>query len=274
MSGSVLGLIAGNGRFPVLVAQDARKEGMRIVALALAGEAIDELDEHVDQLHRVAPGQIARMIRLLKKEGVNRVVMAGGVQKTKMFSFLTPLRMRPDAKALALWYRKIRDRRDHSILGSFADELEKEGIQVESSIRHVQDHLATPGAMTRRAPTRREIEDIEFGWDIAKQIAKLQVGQTIVVKHKTVIAVEGIDGTDPTLRRGGSLAKHGAVAIKLSKAHQDERFDVPTIGTQTVQTLRSAKITTLALETGNTLMLDKPDVIEAADRARICLFGR
>jgi len=274
MSEPVLGLIAGSGRFPILVADGARHEGARVVALALAGEAPDVLAEHVERVYRVAPGQIGRMLRLLKQEGADRVIIAGGVHKTKMFSFLLPIRMRTDVKALAIWYRKLQDRRDHSILGSFAQEFEKEGIRVESSIRYVQEHMAGSGAMTRRAPTRREIEDIEFGWDIAKEVAKLQIGQTIVVKHKTVIAIEGIDGTDATLRRGGRLGRRGAVAIKLSKARQDERFDVPTVGVQTIRTLREAKIGTLALEAGKTLMLDKPDVIRAADQHKIALFGR
>lgn len=268
-----IGLIAGNGLFPILFARGAKERGVRVVALAIEGEARPELEQEVEKLYTVGLAKLGQMIKILKREGLTRAAMAGGVTKVGMFStFLYP-RFRPDLRAIQLWYQKVRDHKDHSILGAFADELANEGIQLESSLLYLQNHLADKGCMTRRKPSKRESADVEFGWPMAKQIAQLEIGQTLVVKQRCVVAVEGVEGTDEAIRRGAKLAGKGLVVIKLSKPNRDPRFDVPTVGENTVRTLREVGAATLAIEAGKTLMLDKPAVIAAADQAHLTIVG-
>ncbi|MBM4044327.1 MAG: LpxI family protein [Planctomycetes bacterium] len=269
-----LGLIAGNGLFPILFARCAKERAVGVVALAIEGEARPELEKEVEKLHWVGLAKLGQMIRILKREGLTRAAMAGGVTKADMFSTVLYRRFRPDLRAIQLWYQKVRDRKDHSILGAFADELEGEGIKLESSLLYLDKHLADKGCMTRRKPSRRELADVEFGWPIAKQVAQLEIGQTLVVKERCVVAAEGIEGTDEAIRRGAKLAGKGIVVVKLAKANQDLRFDVPTVGENTVATLREVGANALAIEAGKTLMLDKPAVIAAADQAHITLVGR
>ncbi len=270
--GKRIGLLAGNGRFPLLLAESARRAGIEVIAVALEGEASPELEPHVDKLYWSAMTKLGRVIRIFKSEGVTQAYMAGGVRKTRLFEGIHP-KMTPDLRTLALVFHYVRDNRDHTLLEAVVNEFAKEGICFGDTRDYMQEHLAHEGCMTRRAPTAREQEDIEFGWDIAKRIAELQVGQTIVVKNKCVAAVEAVEGTDEAVRRGGALTRKGAVVIKLARPNQDMRFDAPTIGVQTVKTLKEAGATALAVEAGHTLMLDKPEVIAAADAAKIAIVG-
>jgi len=268
-----IGLIAGNGRFPILFAQAARRRGLRVIAVAMRGETLPEIEQQVDKLYWATFVQPGKWIKAFKKEGVDKAVMAGGVTKSKMYSRFRWLRFRPDLRAIKLWYRSTKDKRDYSLLQGVADELAAEGIELLNSIEYMGEHLAREGVCTKRKPTAREMEDIEFGWDIAKQLAHTQVGQCIAVKEKTVIAVEAVEGTDSMLKRAGELARGGFVVIKVSKPGQDLRFDVPTIGTKTIENMKQAGATALAVEADLTLMLDKQDVIAAADRAGIAIIA-
>ncbi len=269
-----IGLIAGNGRFPILFAQGARENNVKVVAVGIEGETSPEIKDFVESLHWIKLAQLGKLIKCLKSEGVTRAVMAGGLTKSKMYSRFPFLKYRPDWRGISLFYRQVRDRNDHTLLSAVADELAKDGIKLESSVLFVPQLLAQKGCLTIRKPSESENKDIEYGWNVAKEIARLGVGQSIVVKDKVVVAVEAIEGTDETLLRGSKLARGGVVAIKVSKEDLDMRFDVPTIGPETVKTLKHAGVTCLAIEAGRTLVLDGDEVKHAADRAGVCIIAR
>ncbi len=269
-----IGLIAGNGRFPILFAQGAKANNVRVVAVGIEGETSPEIKDYVESLHWIKLAQLGKLIKCLKGEGVARAVMAGGLTKSKMYSRFPFLKYRPDWRGISLFYKNVRDRNDHTLLSAVADELAKDGITLESSILFVPQLLAEKGCIAAREPTEREMKDVEYGWGIAKEIARLGIGQSIVVKDQVVIAVEGIEGTDETLHRGGKLGRGGVVAIKVSKEDLDLRFDVPTIGPDTVKTLKHSGVTCLAIEAGRTLVLDRDEVKHAADRAGVCIIAR
>lgn len=268
-----IGLIAGNGRFPILFAQGARENNVRVVAVGIEGETSPEIKDYVESLHWIKLAQLGKLIRCLKSEGVTKAVMAGGLTKSKMYSRFPFLKYRPDWRGISLFYKRVKDRDDHTILSAVAEELAKDGIELESSVLFVPQLLATKGCLTTRTPSERETKDVEYGWKIAKEIAKLGIGQSIVVKDQVVIAVEGIEGTDETLQRGGKLGRGGVVAIKVSKEDLDMRFDIPTVGPETVKMLKDAGVTCLAIEAGRTLVLDKDEVKHAADRAGVCIIA-
>lgn len=242
--------------------------------MAVEGEASPELEQHVEKLHWVSIVKLGKVIKVLKDEGITKAVMAGGVTKAKMYERFRGLKLIPDLRTVSVVYKRARDKKDHTLLAAVADEFASEGIHFQSSIEYMGDYLADEGCMTKRQPSPREREDIDFGWDMAKAIAEMQIGQALVVKDKCVAAVEAVEGTDEAIRRGGALTKEGAVVIKLSRPNQDLRFDVPTIGPLTVETLNKAGISTLAVEAGKTIMIDKPDLLEAADAKRIAIVGR
>ena len=267
-----LGLIAGNGRFPFLLADNARKQGVEVVAVALEDEASPELEQHVAKLHWASIAKLGRVIKLLKDEGITQAVMAGGVTKAKLYQRFS-LKLIPDIRTMGVLYKRSRDHRDHTLLAAVADEFVAEGIEFRNTLEFLGDHIAHEGCMTKRQPTERERDDVEFGWGVGKAIAEMQIGQTLVVKDKCVVAVEAVEGTDAAVQRGGELARGDAVVIKLSRPNQDFRFDVPTIGTRTIDTLKAAGVSALAVEADKTLMLDKPEVIAAADACRIAIVG-
>jgi len=268
-----IGLIAGNGRFPVLFAQSAKQRGFEVVAVALRGETLPEIADHADKVYWAGIAQLGKWIKLLKREQVTRAVMAGGITKAKMYSRFRILRFRPDLRTIRFWYRKLRDKRDYSLLEGAAEEFASDGIEICNSVEFMTEHLAQEGCCTRRKPNDSEMADVQFGWELAKGMAHLQVGQTVVVKEQAVLAVEAIEGTDAAIRRAGALSKGGAVVVKVSKPDQDLRFDVPTIGLKTIEVLQEAGAKVLAVEADKTLMLDKTDIIEAADRAGICILA-
>lgn len=268
-----LGLIAGNGRFPILFARSAKAKGIRVVAVAIKGEASPEIESYVEKLHWVGVAKIGKLIRTLKNEHIEKAVMAGGLTKSHIHSKLKLIRLMPDLRALNMWYKKLRSRHDHSILEAVANELAIDGIQLISSIDYVEDLMAKKGCLTKRAPTEREMSDVEFGWEIAKDIAKLEVGQCIIVKDRVVLAVEAIEGTNETIKRGGKLGRGNIVVIKLSKKNQDLRFDLPAIGVETIKCLKEAGGSTIAIESEKTLVLDKDEAIEFADKNKISIIA-
>jgi UDP-2,3-diacylglucosamine hydrolase len=262
-----LGLIAGNGRFPFLVAAAARRAGRRVVAVAIREEAAAELAAEVDEIHWVGLGQLGRCIDALKGAGVLEAVMAGQVKHRQIFSGVVP-----DLKLVALLARLAFKNTD-SLIGAVAETLEREGIQLLPSTGFLQDQMATPGAMTSRAPSRDEAKDVEYGRRIALALAALDLGQTVVVKDRAAVALEAMEGTDEVIRRAGRLAGPGTTVVKVAKPKQDMRFDVPVVGPATLEAMREAGATVLALNAGQTLLIDKEAFLKAAEPAGIKVFG-
>jgi len=266
-------MIAGSGLFPICFADGARRRGVRVVVVAIRGEASRELEQHADEVHWTGVARLGQWIKIFRKTGVNRVVMCGGIDKTAMFKRLTGVSDLPDLRSFKLWYNRLVSREDHTVLGAVADELEAEGIRVESSVLYCPELLAERGVLTRREPSKEQWADIRFGWPIARRIADMQIGQTVVVKNGTVVAVESIDGTDATLRRGGELAGGDAVAVKVAREGHDPRFDIPCVGPETVDVLEEAGVVVLALHTAHTIVLAPDEIRNRADRAKVCIVA-
>ncbi|PID72324.1 MAG: hypothetical protein CSB34_02795 [Desulfobulbus propionicus] len=264
---SNIGLIAGGGQFPLLFTEAAQKQGHRVVAVAHTNETLPELEHLADSICWVKLGQLGKIITFLKAQGVQETAFAGTITKTRMFKDILP-----DIKGLTLW-NKIDKRLDDAILRAVAATLEEEGIRVIASTRYL-DHLFFPkGLLTRKKPTPEQLEDIEFGWSMVAAIGRLDIGQCVVVRERTVLAVEAIEGTDAAIRRGGKLSGSGAVVVKRKKPNQDFRFDLPATGEQTIQTLAEVKGAVLAVEAGQSLMFDREAMIRAADKAGIVVVG-
>lgn len=268
-----VGIIAGAGRFPILVADGAKTAGCRVVAVAIKGEAPGELADHVEDIRWAGVAQLGKMIRHLKDMGATRAVLAGRVTKGKMYSPLRYIKYCPDLRTLNLWFRRVQDKRDGTLLTAVADELECEGIHLEDSTTYVPDQLASEGCMTKKHPTAAQQKDIDFGIPIASELTALDIGQTIVVKEQVVVALEGVEGTDETIRRAHKLAGRNLVVIKASRPNQDFRFDVPTVGLDTLPVLRQCCVSVLAIEADRTLMLDRSEVIKEADKLGIAIVG-
>jgi hypothetical protein len=262
-----LGLIAGNGRFPFLVAEAARRAGRRVVAVAVKEEAAPDLAASVDEIHWVGLGQLGRCIEALRSAGATEAVMAGQVQHKRIFSGIVP-----DLKLAAVLMRLAVKNTD-SLIGGVADALAREGITLLSSTALLQDQMATGGAMSRRRPGDGERKDIAYGVRVARALSALDLGQTVVIKGQAAVALEAMEGTDETIRRAGRLAGPGTTVVKLAKPRQDMRFDVPVVGIRTVEAMREAGAATLAVEVGKTLLIDRPAVLAAADEAGLSVWG-
>lgn len=265
--GGRLGLIAGNGDFPALVAEAARRQGLGVAAVAFPEETKKSLAGQVDEIHWVSLGQLGAIIRFFKNAGVDRVCMAGQIRHKRLFANL-----KLDWKAVTLLAR-LRDKRADSILKAVAGALEKEGLRLESPLPLLQEHRPRPGVLTRRKPSAAERKDIEFGYAIAKHIAGADIGQTVVVKNQAVLAVEAMEGTDACLLRGGKFARSGAVAVKVAKPDQDLRFDMPVVGMKTIRSLQQARIAVLAFDASATLMIRREEVLAAANSAGLSLIA-
>lgn len=264
--GAWIGLIAGNGRFPRLFAENARRLGYRVSAVALLGETEPVLEEHVDRIHWISIGHLGKLIKAFKQDGVRQAVMVGGVKKTHLFA------IRPDFRALTL-LRRMNGRKDDMILRALASELEDEGIRIRESTFGLKGLLVEEGVLSRRSPTKSERRDIDFGWEIAQAVGKLDIGQCVVVKDRVVVAIEAVEGTDDAIRRGGALANGGAVVVKRFKPQQDRRFDLPTVGPMTIEVMVKSGASVLAVEAGHALFLDRAEAIAAADKAGIAVLG-
>jgi len=266
-STETIGLIAGGGQFPLLVAEAARKRGFSVLAVAHLGETDPSLSEKVDEVIWIRLGQLGRLIKALKKKKVKKSLMAGTITKRRMFEDI-----RPDLKGLAI-ISKLALFHDDGILRAVADELAREGIEIVSSTQYLPELVAPQGCLTKRKPNKSEKEDIDFGFQVAKELGRLDIGQCVVVRKKTILAVEAIEGTDAAIRRGGDLAREGAVVVKVSKPHQDLRFDVPAVGLGTVKAMAEVKAAALAVESGKTLLFDKDEMITYADELRIAIVS-
>jgi DUF1009 family protein len=263
-----LGLIAGNGRFPFLVAAGARRAGRRVVVVAIREEAFPELEEQVDELHWVGLGQLGKCIDTLRKAGVTEAVMAGQVQHKRIFSNIIP-----DLKLLTV-LAKVALKNTDSLIGAVAHVLEGEGIRLLPSTSFIEDQLAETGPMTRRKPSRDENDDIAYGVRIASALTQLDLGQTVVVKGRAAVALEAMEGTDETIQRAARIAGKGIVVVKLAKPNQDMRFDVPVVGIATIDAMKAAGATALSIDAGRTLVMDGAKVFAAADAAGIAIIGR
>ncbi len=265
--GDCIGLIAGNGRFPIIFAENVKRLGYTVSAVAHIGETAPELAQYVDRIHWVKVGQFNKLIEALKEDGVQQAVMLGGISKTHVFTTV-----RPDLRALAIFSR-LKHWKDDGILREFAAELEREGIQIRESTFGLTGVLMEEGVQTARQPSEREWEDIRYGWDVAREIGLLDIGQCVVVKDRVVVAVEAAEGTDEAIRRGGTLAKEGAVVVKRCKPQQDLRFDLPAAGPQTIAAMQSVKASALVLEVGRSVLLDRVEMLAQAERAGIAVVG-
>jgi len=262
-----IGLIAGNGRFPLIFAQAASKEGYEVFAVAHKGETDPSLENYVAGIEWIKVGQLGKLIKAFKRAGVRDVVLAGGITRKRLFKEIFP-----DLRALSLLAR-LKNKTDDAALRAVAEELEKEGLVVQPSTLFVQSLLAPVGCLTKRKPNKEEKEDITFGWRMAKAIGELDIGQCVVVKKQTVVAVEAVEGTDETIKRGGELAKEGVIVVKVSKPNQDLRFDVPAVGVKTIETMATVKARVLVIEAGKTLMFDKEKMLALADKEGISVVS-
>ena len=264
----VLGIIAGNGIYPRELAAAARRAGVnKIVAAAFINETDPNLAPNVDTIEWLRVGQLGRLLKFFRETGVRQAIMAGQIAPRNLFD------LHPDWKALLLLAR-LKQRNAESIFSGIALELQKAGAELLPATTFLEDLIASRDLIAGPKLGRRQLSDIDFGWNIAKEVARLDVGQTVIVKNGTVLAVEGFDGTNETIYRGGKLAGTGAIMIKVSKPNQDMRFDVPVIGLETVRVAHEAQVRAIVVEAGRTLLLEKTLILEQADRAQISIVGR
>ena len=263
-----LAIIAGNGIYPRELARAARTKGVKkIFAIAFEGETDATLAEFVDEICWLRVGQLSRMLASLRNSKIRSAIMAGQIGPRNLFD------LHPDWRALLL-LAKLKRRNAESIFRAIADELEKIGVRLLPATTFLENFLVATDLIAGPKLSRREEADVDFGWEIGQKIAALDIGQTVIVKNGTVLAVEGLEGTNETIHRGGKLAGSGAVVIKVAKPDQDMRFDVPVVGPETISVAAEAKIRVIALEAGRTLILEKEIVLGTADKARIALLGR
>ncbi len=275
------GLIAGNGRFPLMVLEGARRAGVSLAVAAIREETDEEIEHLADRVIWVGIGQLGKMIAFFKTEGVERAIMAGQVRHVQIFS-----RAVPDVRMLKMLL-KLPRRNTDSLIGAVAEELKNEGIELIDSTHFLADYLPEVGTLTRRAPDARELQDIEYGLEIAREMGRLNLGQTIVLRAKACVAIEAMEGTDATIRRAGelvggrsrafarlrriSLTGGRLTVVKFAKADQDMRFDVPVIGISTIETMIEAGATCLSITAGKTLMFDRDEMIELANQNKIAV---
>jgi len=272
----IIGLIAGGGRLPILVAQGARQAGWRVICAGLGDNPLPQLAELADYYAAVPVARPGAWIRKLRKNGVTDAIMVGKIRKENLFTPWRILRYLPDWRAFIIYYWRLRkkNKSDQTILQAIADELASGGIILQDSTKFCAEHLADKGVMTKIQPAGGVQQDIDFGWDIVKKIARLGIGQAIAVREKTVIAVEAVEGTEKMIQRAGQFCKKGGwTLLKASKPDQDFRFDVPCVGPDTVKSLSSGGGKCFVVEAGRTIIIDKPETIALANQLGIAIIG-
>jgi DUF1009 family protein len=262
-----IGIIAGGGQFPLLFIEAAHKAGRRVVVVAHKGETDEGVAQAADSVCWVKLGQLGKLISFLKRERVGETVFLGTITKTQIFRDILP-----DLKGISLW-NKIDRKQDDAILRAIAETLEADGIKVLESTLYLRHLLFPAGILTKKKPNKKQRRDIEFGWQNARAIGKLDIGQCVVIRDCSVLAVEAIEGTDATILRGGALAKEKSVVVKVKKPGQDFRFDLPATGLTTIRSLQSVKGAVLAVEAGQSLLFDRELMIEEANKAGIVVIG-
>lgn len=271
----VLGVIAGGGSMPQMVVRNARHAGWRVVVVGLRGWADPQLAEIADQFYWNSVARLGRTLRLLEKENARHAILAGSVTKSDMYGRFRVIRHLPDWETLKLWFRRVPDKRTDSILTAVADIMAERGILMEPCIKYCMDSMAQEGVFTRVKPTTSQVRDIDFGWPMAKEMGRLDIGQGVAVKEQEIIAVEAIEGTDRMIERAGQLCRSGGwMLIKVAKPNQDMRFDVPTIGPETIENLKRNGAKGLVIEAEKTFVVDKEKVLELADRYGITIIAR
>ncbi len=268
-AGTRIGLIAGNGPFPAVFAKKARDKGFDVFAVGYLGETDPGLKDLVCELEMIHIGQLGRLIKFFRRRDITDAVMIGGIRKAGIFS-----RLRPDLKGMALLARMRKaDTHDDRVLRTFADFLEESGIRIRPSTFLMPDLLAPWGIWTKRWPAKKERADMALGWRMAKAVGSLDIGQCVVVENGSVLAVEAIDGTDSTIKRGGSLGEGGAVVVKVCKPAQDFRFDVPAVGSNTIATMADSGARVLVVEAQKTVIYDRDEMVRLADEKKISIVG-
>src|SRR6059036_1768292 len=273
-----LGLIAGNGRFPFLVLDAARAQGLEVIVAAIEEETFPEIESHgAATVHWLSLGELSKLIETFKLEGVHRAIMAGQVKHKQIFSSI-----KPDLRLAKLLF-SLGTRNTDSLIGAVAKVLAEEGIHLESSTALLEPLLAKPGVLTKRIPTDQERKNIEYGRSVAQQLAHLDIGQTVVVAESACVAVEAMEGTDATIARAGEVMRslegsastlsHALTVVKIAKPDQDMRFDVPVVGAETIEVMRNAGATCLAIDAGRCLLLDGAKITSAADAANIAIIA-
>ncbi len=266
-SGGRIGLLAGSGRFPILFAEAARRQGLQVACVGIRHEAPEVLRDLCDSFEVVGVSKLGGMIRSFRRREARRIVMAGKVTKSVMYTPARFLQLWPDYRMARFWYRNLRDKRDDSILLGVIAEFERDGMEFASALDYCPELLVTQGVLTRRRPSAAELRDVSFGWMLAKEMGRLDVGQSVAVKESAAVAIEAIEGTDRCIERAGQLCRAGGwTLVKVAKPQQDMRFDVPTIGVTTIENLHKAGARVLAIEAGKTIVIDQPDVVALADR--------
>jgi UDP-2,3-diacylglucosamine hydrolase len=272
---SPLGLIAGEGVFPVLVARGARAAGRKVICVGFSGNAWPQLQQECDEFHWVGVTRVGAWIRRLRSAGCDEAIMVGRVQKSRLYTPLVFLRYIPDIRTARMWLAHFRhDKRPNAILLAVIEELHSSGITLIDSTRYCPDQLVTAGVMTARQPTEKQWNDIRVGWETCQQISRMDIGQSIAVMDREVIAVEALEGTNVMIERAGTLCRCGGwTLIKVANKNQDMRADVPTVGTVTIEKLAAARAACVVLEVGKTIMLERQKVLELADRYKIVIVG-
>ena len=261
------GLIAGNGKFPFLVLEGAKRAGASVAVAAIREETDPEIERVASRVTWVGIGQLGKMLRFFKNEGVEKAIMAGQVKHVQIFS-----RAIPDVRMLRMLLRLPRRNTD-ALIGAVANELASEGIELIDSTVFLKDQLPSPGALTKRGPDERERGDMEYGLEIAREIARLDLGQTIVIRERACVAIEAMEGTDAVIRRAGQLVTGRLTVVKIAKPDQDMRFDVPVVGIPTIESMRAAGATCLCLTAGKTLMFDRDEMINLADDQKLAIVA-
>jgi UDP-2,3-diacylglucosamine hydrolase len=262
-----LGLIAGNGKFPFLVLEGAKRAGATVAVAAIREETDPEIERLADRLTWVGIGQLGKLLKFFKSEGVDKAIMAGQVKHVQIFSSAIP-----DVRMLKMLLR-LPKRNTDTLIGAVAAELASEGIELIDSTYFLKDQLPQAGTLSKRKPDERERGDIEYGLEIAHEIARLDLGQTIVVRDRACVAIEAMEGTDAVIKRAGQLVRGRLTVVKLAKPDQDMRFDVPVVGLPTIQSMIEARATCLCLTAGKTLMFDRSEMLELANKNKIAVVA-
>jgi DUF1009 family protein len=272
----VIGLIAGQGRLPVIVAHGMRERGYSIACVGLSGQYLPELPALCDRFRTISPFRLGAWARTLRRFGAREAVMVGRVDKAAlMHAKFRFVRFIPDVTTALVWYRRLRhDRRSPAILAALAETLAAKGVPLIDSTTHIPEHLASPGVMTKRQPTTGEWEDVRFGWPILRELLRLDIGQAIAVREKDVVAVEAVEGTDRMIERAGVMCPRGGwTLLKGCRADHDRRADVPTVGVETIRNVRAAGGTCIGLGVGEVILVDRPAVLSLADELGVSVVG-
>lgn len=263
-----IGVIAGHSQFPIVVVKALMKQGYEVTVAAIREEAFEEINELTENVHWIGLGQLGKLVRIFQREKIKKALMAGKVTHARIFS-----NVKPDLTFLNLLVR-LKDKSTDSLIGAVAEFLAGKGIELVDSTAYIREFLPRKGIMTKRKPTGKERVDLEYGWQMAKAIADLDIGQTIIVKDRAVVAVEAMEGTDSVIQRGGRIGRGNVAVIKVSKPGQDMRFDVPVVGKKTIETMIEAGAGLLAIEAEKTIIFDQEDFLGLADSNGICILAK